>query len=402
MALCVSPASNLDSICPTGVCPVFPACENLTYDRRRVNKPEMSYVQVDLTALASDASYFSSLPIASAQQPDISLLSYHPDFETLLGPDATARKVVETEWEAFHEAGVYNKEDNSLYVTSNYQNLEDKINVTIVSLDDYSITSIKVPQLESANGGTAYYPPGADHSRPPPLQLYCDQGNFQSYSQLLAVDVNKNTQEPILTNYLGRNFSSINDVRQHPITGDLWFTDADYGYFQHFRPAPTQPKQVYRFEPSTGRIQVVADGFTQPNGLEFSHDLNTLYVSDTGSMQFEEVPGNNPASIYAFDVLDQKRLSNRRTFAFADNGFPDGVHCDTKGNVWSGVGDGVHVWNPEGVLLGKIHIGETSNNLAFAPGKVFVFSNSRLWVVENVEAWGREVCKDFGVAHATC
>ena len=64
--------------------------------------------------------------------------------------------------------------------------------------------------------------------------------------------------------------------------------------------------------------------------------------------------------------------------------------------MWAGAGDGVHVWNPEGILLGKIFVGEMSNNFAFAPGKVFVFSNSRLWVVENVKAQGREVCKDFG------
>lgn len=406
MEACLSPAIDLGRLCSSCVCPVFPSC--LSLDSTESGRTDglaigkMSFLQVELTALATNADYFSTLPIASASKPEISLLSYHPDFETLLGPDATARKIAETEWEAFHEAGVYNKADNSLYVTSNYQSMDDRINVTIVSLDDYSIKSTKVPQLMSANGATSYYPPGADLSSTPPLQLYCDQGNFETYSQLLAVDVNKNTQEPILTSFLGRNFSSINDVRQHPITGDLWFTDADYGYFQHFRPEPTQPKQVYRFEPATGNIQVVADGFTQPNGLEFSPDLKTLYVSDTGSMQFEAMPGNNPASIYAFDIQNNKQLANRRTFAFADNGFPDGVHCDTQGNVWSGVGDGVHVWNMDGVLLGKIHIGETSNNLAFAPNKVFVFSNSRLWVVDNIKAWGREVCKDFGVSHSTC
>lgn len=36
-------------------------------------------------------------------------------------------------------------------------------------------------------------------------------------------------------------------------------------------------------------------------------------------------------------------LHNRRVFAYADNGVPDGIKCDTLGNVYSGCGDGVHV-----------------------------------------------------------
>ncbi|PFH59238.1 hypothetical protein XA68_12637 [Ophiocordyceps unilateralis] len=353
---------------------------------------------VDLTAAATDALYFAKLPV-----PAISLRSYHADFPQLLGPEARARKVWDLEWEAFHEAGVYNRRDNSLYISSNFKSLDDNINITVVSLDSdqYPIRSIQFADLAMANGGSSYYPPGSSRNDTPPMHVYCDEGDFDHYSQLIAVDPNTNLSSPLLTSFLGRNFSSINDVRQHPETGDLWFTDADYGYFQHFRPRPTMPKQVYRFEPSTGLVHVVADGFVQPNGIEFSPDLQTVYVSDTGSQQFDVVPGQ-PSTIYAFDVVKKKRLMNRRVFAYADVGFPDGVHCDTQGNVWAAAGDGVHIWNPDGDLLGKIYIGETSNNFAFAPGKVFVFSNRRLWVVENINAVGREVCTDFGPDHECC
>lgn len=367
------------------------------------NMSSSSYVSVDLAALAAGgAGYLSTLPELNLTGPAISLLSYHPDFASAVGASASARLVSDLPWEAFHEAGVYSRADNSLYVTSNFRDLRDSINVTVVSLDDYSVSSRKIPGMAAGNGGTTYHPPGSDRDATPPLHVYCDQGGFDSPSQLLAYDPAADASWPLLTSFLGRDFSSVNDVRQHPETGDLWFTDADYGYFQHFRPEPTQPKQVYRFDPSTGAVQAVADGFVEPNGLEFSPDLKTLYVSDTGAAQFEKVP-RNPATVYAFDVVgDGKRLANRRMFAFVDTGFPDGVHCDAAGNVWAGAGDGVHVWNPEGALLGKIFVGEESNNFAFAPGKVFVFSNSRLWVVEGVEAVGREVCKDFGRDQAGC
>ena len=245
-----------------------------------------------------------------------------------------------------------------------------------------------------ARSTNRHYPPGSSGSTPPRL-LFCDEGDFEHYSGLVSVDPVTGDSEVILNNFLGRNFSSVNDVRQHPETGDLWFTDADYGYFQYFRPKPTFPKMVYRFTPSTGEIQVVADGFDQCNGIEFSHDLKTLYVTDTGAQHFTP-NSTRPAAIYAFDVVEGKNLVNRRTFAYADNGFPDGIHTDTNGNVWAGCGDGVHVWNPEGVLLGKIWNNVVSNNFAFLPGKVLVFSNAQLWIVENVKAVGREICRDFG------
>ena len=93
------------------------------------------FVNVDLLAVARDAGYFASLPATSVTSPAISLLAYQNDFYDVLGRDARARKVWDLSWEAFHEAGVYNKQDNSLYITSNYQSLDDNINITVVSLD---------------------------------------------------------------------------------------------------------------------------------------------------------------------------------------------------------------------------------------------------------------------------
>lgn len=362
-----------------------------------------SIIPIDLTAFATNPLYLNQfLPanVSATSASTIKLLSYNSDFVNVIGQNATARQLYNLDWQAFHEAGVWNKATQKLYVTSNWAgDLKNPINVTILDINDYSYTETRYSNLAEPNGATSYSPPGTNLSNPSQV-LYCDEGDFTSPSGLVAVDPSTNKSTPILTNYLGRNFSSINDARQHPITGDIWFTDADYGYYQFFRPAPTIPKQVYRFTPSTGEISVVATDFVQSNGLEFSSDLKTLYVSDTGAAGGNLLGTNltRPATIYAFDISsDHKRLSNRRTFAYADNGFPDGVHCDCEGNVWAGCGDGIHIWNPEGTLLGKIWNGVETNNFAFVPGKVLIFSNRQLWVVEGLKAVGREVGKDFGV-----
>lgn len=94
-------------------------------------------------------------------------------------------------------------------------------------------------------------------------------------------------------------------------------------------------------------------------------------------------------SSYAFDVSTysgQPFLVNRRLFAMADNGFPDGIKCDMNGNVFSGCGDGVHVWSPGGVLIGKILVPGGVANLCFGErNELFILNSTRLWraVLEN-------------------
>jgi len=39
------------------------------------------------------------------------------------------------------------------------------------------------------------------------------------------------------------------------------------------------PAQVYRFDPTSGSVRAVADGFGRPNGLAFSPDESVLYVT---------------------------------------------------------------------------------------------------------------------------
>lgn len=357
-----------------------------------------SIVQVNLLEAATNPGYFAS-QVHPAGANSIQLLAFNKGFNSLFNSSASASKVADYPWQAFHEGGVYQRSTSAIYVASNWNgSLDNPINLTVIDYPSFQVSaSVRVPGLYEANGGTTWYPPGTDYTSTPPSMIWCDEGDFDHPSALISVDAAANKSTPVVTNFLGRNFSSVNDVRQHPVTGDLWFTDADYGYFQDFRSPPTIPKQVYRFEPSTGVIQVVAADFVESNGLEFSPDLKTLYVTDTGAQEFSQNQ-TRPATIYAFDVSpNMKQLSNRRIFAFPDSGFPDGIHTDTLDNVWAGCGDGVHVWNSDGILLGKVYIGETSNSFAFYPGGVLIFSNYRMWNVHGLKAAGREVCKDFGV-----
>ena len=348
---------------------------------------------VNLLSLATSLPYAAQLSsIASNATSSVQFLSYNDSFTNdILGPDVSQQLISHQSYQAFHEAGVYYKATNSVYIASNWQSYDNPVNVTILNLNDYSISTTRYPGLYEANGGCPYTSP--DNKS---YVLFCDEGNFQGASGLTLVDPVTNTSQSLVNNFFGRNFSSINDVEWVPSTGDVWFTDADYGYFQNFRPYPSIPKQVYRYEPATGVLQAVADGFVQSNGIEFSPDYQTLYVTDSGQQEIANVSLTRPASIYAFDVVNGKTLQNRRLFAYADVGIPDGIHTDTEGNVYSSCSDGVNVWNTDGVLLGKMVVANGSNNFAFIPGGMLLFNGNNLYKI-NMKAQGRAVQRDFGL-----
>ncbi|RMZ07446.1 hypothetical protein D0862_04277 [Hortaea werneckii] len=281
------------------------------------------------------------------------------------------------EFSSFHSSSVYKFETGNLFVSS--IRVEDvkanQINVTPVHIGkdadpNICLASLQSDPLVQMKGACAYYILGTplDCSTNQSI-VFCEQCSITRPAESLHLDPATNTSRPLLNNFLGRNLTSANDIIQPSLTGDLWFTDPYYAFWQGFRPEPDLRQQIYRFEPATGIVQAVADGFVAVNGIEFSPDWEFVYVSDTG---FATYPGvmnaSEPASIYRYRIsADEKRLQDRQLFAYSDAGLPDGLHADTEGNVYAGCEDGVHVCNPAGVLMGKIAVDGGAANFAFVP-----------------------------------
>ena len=170
----------------------------------------------------------------------------------------------------------------------------------------------------------------------------------------------------------GKRFNSPNDA---VVRGDgtIWFTDPPYGLPRGAQ-RELEKNFVFRLDAATKAIRVVATDFDMPNGLCFSPDERTLYIADSGK----------PHHIRAFDVIADGTLENGRIFCTIDAGAPDGIRCDEHGNVWSSAGDGVHVFAPDGTLLGKIPVPETPANLCFggADGKtLFITARTSLYAI---------------------
>lgn len=189
----------------------------------------------------------------------------------------------------------------------------------------------------------------------------------------------------LLDNFFGRQFNSLNDIKIHPTSKKIFFTDTTYGFLNNFRFAPTDPNQVYRFDPDTGDVRVVADQFVRNNGLAFNADGTEAFVTDTGAVG--GFLGNNftlPATIYQYDVDPKTQtFKNRRVFAYVDTGIADGIQLDTKGNVYAGTGEGTEIWDPTGMLIGKIFLGTLSANMIFTgKGTMVICAETELFFVE--------------------
>ena len=147
--------------------------------------------------------------------------------------------------------------------------------------------------------------------------------------------------------------------------GSIWFTDPTFGllgYYEGEKHEPELPANVYRIDPRTGRVSVVADDVEGPNGLAFSPDESKLYVVESRAMPTRK--------LRVFDVVGD-RLGDSRMFIDARGGTPDGFRVDIHGNLWCGWGmgedalDGVRVFNPAGEPIGHISLPERSANLCF-------------------------------------
>jgi gluconolactonase len=214
------------------------------------------------------------------------------------------------------------------------------------------------------SGGTikfGFREPGANGLKPAGAGsiLLADQGN----RAIARLDLKTKGKRFLASRFKGKKFNSPNDLAVGP-DGSIWFTDPPYGLEGiDASSLKEQPKNgVYRLMPNS-QIDLVESELRFPNGVAFSHDGGTLYVSNSDPAR---------AVILAYHVGADGTLSRRRVFsdmtALAGKGMPglpDGMTVDERGNLWATGPGGVHIFSPSGLQLGLISTGAAISNCTF-------------------------------------
>ncbi|RSN03539.1 gluconolactonase [Nonomuraea sp. WAC 01424] len=200
--------------------------------------------------------------------------------------------------------------------------------------------------------------------------ISCEQGNRR-----VTRTEHDGSITVIADRWQGRRLNSPNDavVRSD---GSVWFTDPPYGITSNYEGVVAEQEidgcNVYRVDPVTGEVKIVADDFVRPNGLAFSLDEKLLYVADTRRKHLR-----------VFDVAEDGTLSGGKVFAEgtpADNF--DGMRLDDTGRVWAAAGKAVLCYAPDGALIGRLRLPEFTSNLVFGGQKrnrLFITASSSLY-----------------------
>lgn len=164
--------------------------------------------------------------------------------------------------------------------------------------------------------------------------------------------------------YKGKKLNSPNDLWIGP-KGGIYFTDPRYSgarwiwvekgdSFDQVADSMFKEEQevraLYYLPPEGNPLRRVAEGFINPNGVVGTLDGKRLYVSDTEKKE-----------IYAFDILDDGSLSNRKVFVPE---YSDGMTLDELNNLYITNG-GIDIYSPKGELITTIDLPCKSSNVCF-------------------------------------
>ena len=207
--------------------------------------------------------------------------------------------------------------------------------------------------------------------------VLCQHGDRKMAKMNAPLHSPKSDFTTLAGSYNGMKLNSPNDAVFHS-NGDLYFTDPPYGLEkQEADPNKEIPYQgVYRLN-DDGSVDLLTKDLSRPNGIAFSPDEKTVYVSNSDPKK---------AIWMAYDLVDGQ-FRNARIFYDAtdlvgkEKGLPDGMKVAANGTIFATGPGGVFVFSPEAKLLGKIKTGEATSNCAFGNNGKYLYLTADMYLL---------------------
>lgn len=325
-------------------------------------------------------------------------ISFDQEFLDILGENPDVKLVEYKKDDKFaFEFGVWVPERHEIWFTSSVE----QPNIQLYSLNLHTnkvnpLAGLSRP-IVNPNGG--YYFEGK-------VYLGTIASNETHRAGVYSIDVKTLEVETVVNSYFGAPFSCVDDLVWAKRGNDryLYFSDLDVSWVLYKSPPESQlPVNLWRWDPQDETLlPVISRNEIQPNGVRVSPDMKTLYVTDGSAVYFKQGRDAAPAGpsvaswlgpyIYKYDLDDEMFPVNRRVFGLARRLIPDGLHCDDKGRVWTGEGEGVVVRSPRGKVLGIFNVMyflEDKNsllgaiaNFALAGDTLVIEAGTKLWTVK--------------------
>ena len=158
--------------------------------------------------------------------------------------------------------------------------------------------------------------------------------------------------------------------------GSIYFTDPTFGRQEYFgvpRELALAFRGLFRLR-ATGKLELLASDFEEPNGLCFSLDGQVLFVNDSPRMHIRAFHLGHDGSLSGGDVWAE--------VSGEGDGVPDGMKLDAEGDIFCTGPGGIHIFGPSGAHIGLIKVPEVVGNLAWGEGNrqtLFVCASTSLY-----------------------
>jgi gluconolactonase len=283
------------------------------------------------------------LPICSFGQVQCKIEAADEGLYNLFSRDAKV-EMIESEFQ-FTEGPVWNGRENCLLFSDIPAN-------KIYKIDKSGKASVYLEPSNNSNG-LAYEIDGN--------LVACEHG-----TRSIAFIDRSHHIIPIVKDYKGKRLNSPNDLVVHP-TGAIFFTDPPWGLPKLDNDPDKELSFNGVFVYKNGKLYVIDSTLYRPNGIALSPDMKYLFV---GNYQLEDNDPAKPINFWVrYELNPNLTVKSKSEFLHApeseDQGNPDGMKVDIKGNIYCTGPGGLLIFNKEGKYLGIIKLPELPANCAF-------------------------------------